>query len=77
MLLHIIAARQDVEDRWEHTRAIAFNIAKFGNSDPKKFPSSVRTFWPFEWDDEERETNDFQEAYRILRERKNMSSASK
>lgn len=35
---------------WERTRAVAYNVAKFGNSDPKKFPKSLQRFWPFEWD---------------------------
>lgn len=39
--------------QWEMTRAVCFNVAKFGNSDPKKFPRTPQKFWPFGWDKEE------------------------
>jgi hypothetical protein len=34
---------------WERTRAICFNVAKFGNSDPKKI-KNPQDFWPLPWD---------------------------
>jgi hypothetical protein len=35
---------------WEMTRAVCFNVARFGNSDPKKFPKTPEKFWPLPWD---------------------------
>jgi hypothetical protein len=44
---------ENIRNNWEMTRAIAFNVAKFGNSDPKKFPKSPQKFWPMSWDTKE------------------------
>lgn len=30
---------------------LAFNIGRFGNSDPKRFPSSIKKYMPELWDD--------------------------
>jgi hypothetical protein len=48
--LKIEAWDEQVQMQWEMTRAICFNVAKFGNSDPKKFPKTPQRFWPFSWD---------------------------
>lgn len=53
--MHIMAFEKSEQERWEHTRVIAFNVARFGNSDPKKFPSSVKRFLPFPWDEGDEE----------------------
>lgn len=39
---------------WERTRIIAYNVAKFGNSDSKKFPASLSKFFPFPWDEQDK-----------------------
>lgn len=38
------------KDQMETTRLQCYYIAKFGNSDPKKFPKSVQKFMPLPWD---------------------------
>ena len=40
---------------WEMTRAVCFNVAKFGQSDPKSFPRSPQRYWAFPWDIETEE----------------------
>jgi hypothetical protein len=37
-------------NEWEMVRAICFNVAMFGNSDPKKMPRKPQKFMPFSWD---------------------------
>lgn len=38
---------------------IAYNIGKFGNSDPKKFPATIKKYMPELWNDiEENDIND-------------------
>lgn len=32
---------------------LAYNIGKFGNSDPKKYPATIRKYMPELWEDEE------------------------
>lgn len=54
--LAIEAESEKSRTMWETTRAICYNVAKFGNSDPRSFPSSITSFWKFEWD--ENSTND-------------------
>jgi hypothetical protein len=39
-----------IKGEWERTRLIAFNVARYGNSDPKKFPKTPQAFMPFAWD---------------------------
>lgn len=40
---------------WETTRALCYNVALFGNSDPKKMPRTPQKFMPFPWDKEEKD----------------------
>lgn len=50
LAMHIEAFNETEKTSWEQTRAIVFNVARFGNSDPKKFPKTFERFWPFPWD---------------------------
>jgi hypothetical protein len=73
LLMHIMAANREEQDRWEHTRLVVYNVAKFGNSDPKKFPRSISDFMPFEWDSEvSSTTSGLQDGYRRMREAKKL-----
>ena len=57
--MHMIAFAKDEKERWKHTSMISFNVARFGNSDPKRFPSSIKKYMPLLWDDgEDDEEND-------------------
>jgi len=49
--MHIAARNRERQDEYEKTRLLAYCIAKYGNSDPKKFPPSPKKFMPFDWDD--------------------------
>jgi hypothetical protein len=66
LLLHIMAHNRGEQSKWERVRMISYITAKFGNSDPKKFPSSVNQFMPFDWD-EDSEPEDFKADYLRLR----------
>lgn len=47
----MIAFYKEEKERWRHTSMLAYNIGRFGNSDPKKFPSSIKKYMPALWDD--------------------------
>lgn len=49
--MHLAAHEKAEQHKWEHTRVIAYYVAKFGNSDPKKFPGSIKKFMPLPWDE--------------------------
>jgi hypothetical protein len=51
--MHIIAYVKEERERWRHTSMLAYNIGKFGNSDPKKYPATIRKYMPELWEDEE------------------------
>jgi hypothetical protein len=51
--MHIIAEGRKEKERWKMVSMICFNVARFGNSDPKRFPSSIKKYMPGLWDDEE------------------------
>jgi hypothetical protein len=62
--LKVEAYEEERQERWELTRLICFNVGRFGNSDPKKFPKRVQSFWPLPWDKEAPTSN----AQEILRQ---------
>jgi hypothetical protein len=41
---------ENIKTSWEQTRFIAYTAARFGNSDPKKFPKRPEQFCAFSWD---------------------------
>jgi hypothetical protein len=51
--MHIIAYVKEERERWRHTSMLAYNIGKFGNSDPKKYPATIKKYMPELWEDEE------------------------
>ena len=48
--------QQREQSEWERTRAICYNVARFGQSNPKKFPKTPQAFWPLPWDEKHKET---------------------
>lgn len=51
--IHLSGYQRQQRGEWERTRAISYNVAKFGNSDPKKFRNmTMQRYWPFPWDNE-------------------------
>lgn len=70
--MHMIAHAKDDRERWKHTSMLAFNIGRFGNSDPKRFPSSIKKYMPDLWDDveEDLENDPLIKAARLRRKTK-------
>jgi hypothetical protein len=56
--MHMIAHGKNELEQWKHTSMISFNIGKFGNSDPKRFPSTIKKYMPELWEDLEDINND-------------------
>jgi CRISPR/Cas system CMR-associated protein Cmr5 small subunit len=56
--MHIRAFYISEKENWKHTSMIAFNVARFGNSDPKTFPKSIKEYMPELWKDEVEEDED-------------------
>lgn len=50
--MHIMAFNKQERESWKHTSMLAFNIARFGNSDPKTFPKSIKEYMPELWKEE-------------------------
>lgn len=63
-----------VQMSWEQTRAIAYNVGRFGNCDAKKFPKNMQAFWPLPWDEKVtgKSNNEIRQQYeenqRLIRE---------
>jgi hypothetical protein len=51
--MQVYAFAEGEKERWRHTSMLAYLIGKFGNSDPKKYPASIKKMYPELWDDEE------------------------
>lgn len=67
---------------WEQTRLVCFNVAKFGNSDPNKFPKKIEKYMPLPWDKEteRRATNPkelMEQHYKMKQLQKEMSEKFK
>jgi hypothetical protein len=56
--MHIRAWMEQERENWKHTSMLAFNVARFGNSDPKTFPKSIKEYMPELWKDEVEEDED-------------------
>jgi hypothetical protein len=67
--MQILAHEKTQQITMGYVRQLCFHIARFGQVDFKKFPSSVREFMPFDWD-EDIEEEDFKADYLRLREAK-------
>lgn len=57
-IMHIRAFQIQEKENWKHTSMIAFNVARFGNSDPQTFPKSIKQYMPELWNDEVEEEED-------------------
>jgi hypothetical protein len=51
--MHMVAHAKDEREKWKRTSMLAYNIGRFGNSDPKKFPATIKKYMPELWDDVE------------------------
>jgi hypothetical protein len=51
-LIMVAGYQRRLQNSWEQTRAIAYNVARFGQSNPKKFPKTPQAFWPLPWDEQ-------------------------
>jgi hypothetical protein len=49
--MHIIARGKDEIEAWKRTSMITYHVGRFGNSDPKKFPSTIKKYMPELWAD--------------------------
>lgn len=67
----IDAHHENEKTSWEQTRAICFNVGRFGNSDPKHFPKTLERFWPMPWD-KKQGTNRLSRADDILAQHEKM-----
>lgn len=56
--MHIVAHDKEEREKWRHTSLLAYNIGKFGNSDPKKYPATIKKYMPELWNDLEENTID-------------------
>jgi hypothetical protein len=56
--MHIVAHNKEEREQWKHTSMLAYNIGKFGNSDPKKYPATIKKYMPELWSDLEEEDPD-------------------
>jgi hypothetical protein len=50
--MQVFAFAEEEKERWRHTSMLAYLIGKFGNSDPKKYPSSIKKMYPELWEDD-------------------------
>lgn len=56
--MQIVAFNKEERERWKHTSMLTFTIGRFGNSDPKKYPSSIKKYMPGLWADDEIDEED-------------------
>jgi hypothetical protein len=51
--MHVIAQGRKEKESWKMVSMICFTVGRFGNSDPKRFPSSIKKYMPDLWDEED------------------------